>query len=68
MATDSNIRRPDWLTESEIERLKSYIASCPSPYTKEEVANLSLDGNVDIIRWQAYEAKRILTKYGVIQG
>jgi len=62
----SIMQRPEWLTDKEIEKMKKWIENCPNPYTKEEVDSFEYDISVDATRLQAYEARRILTEYGII--
>ena len=62
---ESSIIRPKWLTDEAIKELRSDIAKCPNPYTKEDVDNIELDGNYDPERLYAYEAIDTLTSYGI---
>lgn len=66
MALYTNSEKPEWLTDDEVKKMKVYISECSNPYTKEELENISLDGDIDVLRWRAYEAKRILTEYGLL--
>ena len=66
MDTSLNIQIPDWLTEDEINRLRKCVSSCDNPYTEQEMQDIPLDGFWDISRLEAYEAKRVLQKYGLL--
>lgn len=66
MDSNINLQKPDWLTDSAIASLKKDIMECPTPYTKEEVEELEYDGLIDMKRYNAYVAKKLLTKYGMI--
>lgn len=63
---DSNIPKPDWLTDELIEELKLNIAECDNPYTDEEVGKINFDDYIDWKRYNAAIAKDILTKYGIV--
>lgn len=58
--------RPEWLTDELISILKKDLEMCPNPYTKEDILNLSLDGLIETERYNAYNAKDILSTYGLI--
>ena len=66
---ESNIypERPEWLTDEQIESLRESLRECPNPYTKEDIKNWIYDGDMDVRRSNAYTAKRILTKYGLLE-
>lgn len=68
MESNISFKRPEWLTDEEIEDMKKMIAKCPNPMTEEEFKHLDLDfdGYMDSNRLNAYKAKEILTKYGII--
>lgn len=66
MDMNSNIKRPEWLTDEVVERYKEYIAECDNPYTEEEMEEIPLDGMVDIVRWRAHHARIVLEKYGLM--
>ena len=63
---NSNIPKPDWLTDELIEELKIDIAECDNPYTDEEMDQIDFDGSIDWKRYNAAAAKDILSKYGII--
>lgn len=63
---DSNIPKPDWLTDELIEELKIDIAECDNPYTDEEMNKIDFGGSIDWKRYNATAAKDILLKYGII--
>lgn len=63
---NSNIPKPDWLTDELIEELKIDIAKCENPYTDEEMEKIDFDGYIDWDRYNAAAAKDILSKYGII--
>lgn len=63
---ESNIKRPDWLNEQRIAELKKEIDNCPNAYTEDDVKQIGLDENCDLRRYNAYNAKQILTHYGII--
>ena len=64
---ESNTALPKWLTPEIISKLKHDIEICPNPYTEEEILALKLDGPRSSSRYNAYVAKEILTKYGIIK-
>ncbi len=58
--------RPQWLTDEAIASMRQDLKDCPNPYTDEDMANMENDDpNFSIIRFGAYNAKRLLTKYGI---
>ncbi len=59
--------RPEWLTDEQIEVLRQCLRECPNPYTEEDIKNWIYDGDMDVRRSNAYTAKRILTKYGLLE-
>ena len=63
---ESNIKKPKWLTEQRIAELKKDIDNCPNTYTEDEVGQIGLDDACDLRRYNAYNAKQILTHYGII--
>lgn len=64
MDSNTYLQRPDWLTDELIKDLKDQLDDCPNPYTAEEARNIPLDGDMDLKRYNAYTAKKILAKYG----
>lgn len=68
MDSNTSLKKPEWLTDEEIARFKKMIADCPKPMTEYEFKHLDwdCDGSMDIDRINAYKAKKILTKYGII--
>ena len=62
-----NTKLPDWLTDDQIKTFKQYLKSCPEPYTEKEIKELELDASFDIKRHEAYLAKKILVKYGLLE-
>ena len=66
MVTNTDLKRPDWLTDEVIAELRNDLAASPKPYTHEEVCNLGFDGTMDTARYDAYKAKTILEKFGLI--
>ena len=58
--------RPEWLTDELISILKKDLEMCSNPYTKEDILNLSLDGLIEMERYNAYNAKDILSTYGLM--
>ena len=62
---ESNILKPDWLTDEVIENLRNDIVNCPDPYTKEDIEKWGLDEAFDVERLNAYEAIDTLTHYGI---
>lgn len=58
--------RPKWLTDELISALKKDLEICQNPYTKDDILNLSLDGLIEMERYNAYNAKEILSAYGII--
>lgn len=66
MDSNTNIPKPDWLTDDLIEELKIDIAECDNPYTDEEMDKIDFDGVIDWKRYNAAAAKDILLKYGII--
>ena len=67
MGLNTDIKRPDWLTDDQIKTFKQYLKSCPEPYTEKEIKELELDASFDIKRHEAYLAKKILVKYGLLE-
>ena len=59
--------RPEWLTDEQIESFRKTLRECPNPYTEEDIKNWIYDGDMDVRRSNAYTAKRILTKYGLLE-
>ena len=66
MDLNSNTRRPEWLTDDKVEQYKAYLAECDNPYTDEELDEIGLDAMLDIERLQAYHARIVLEKYGLM--
>lgn len=66
MASNTIIKRPEWLTDECIAMYRAALQKCNNPYTEEEVKKLPFDGQRDMYRYNAYVAKRILTKYGLL--
>ena len=66
MDMNSNIKRPEWLTDEVIERYKVYLAECDNPYTDEELDEIGLDAMLDIERLRAYHARIVLEKYNLM--
>lgn len=60
-------KRPDWLTDDKIKKLKQELIECPNPYTEEELAELKYDGDVDIRRHNAYTALKTLKRFGLLE-
>lgn len=58
--------KPDWLNDEVIKELKQAIVDCPNPYTEEDYAKWVYDSEIDIKKSNAYKAKRILEKYGLL--
>ncbi len=65
MELNTNLERPDWLTKERIKELRQYIADCSNPYTENDPEVTTLDGNLDVERFSAYYAIKILTKYRI---
>ncbi len=65
---DSNTPKslPEWLTDDAITDLRNDLAACDNPYTQEEVEQLELDAPWDMTRYNAYFAKKVLSKYNLI--
>lgn len=59
--------RPEWLTDEAVESLREDLKICPNPYTEEDIKNWIYDGDMDVRRSNAYTAKRILAKYGLLE-
>ena len=57
--------KPDWLADEVIAKLRNDIATCPSPYTQEEVDELEFDAPFDFKKHNAYMAIKILKRYGI---
>ena len=62
---NSNIPKPDWLTDELIEELKDSISKCDNPYSDEEMEKIDFDGYIDWGRYNAAAAKDILSKYNI---
>lgn len=67
MESDTSLKRPEWLTDEQIEKFRKTLRECPNPYTEEDIKHWVYDGNMDIKRSNAYTAKRILSKYGLLE-
>lgn len=66
MESNTSKPRPWWLTNESIARLRKSLKDCSNPYTEEDIDALELDDpNFSIMRYNAYTAKRLLTKYGI---
>lgn len=63
---DSNIPKPNWLTDELIEELKINIAECDNPYTDEEMDKIDFNSFIDWKRYNAAAANEILAKYGIV--
>jgi hypothetical protein len=57
--------RPDWLTDEVIAKLRNDIATCPSPYTQEEVDELEFDAPFDFKKHNAYMAIKTLKLFNI---
>lgn len=62
---ESNTVRPDWLTDEVIEEMRHNIQTCSNPYTQEDISNWEYDGEYNQHKLNAYDAIRILNKYGI---
>jgi predicted kinase len=62
---ESNISKPEWLTDEIIEDMRNDIAICSNPYTENDIDNLYFDGELDQLRLNAYNAIKTLTEYGI---
>ncbi len=66
---DSNIERPEWLTDDVINMYKEFLNKA-EPYTKEEIMDIPFDGDMyaeyDMDRIRAYDAQTILKKYDLL--
>ncbi len=65
MELNTNLEKPDWLTEKRIETLRQDIVACSNPYTENDPEINTLDGELDMIRYNAYYAIKTLTEYGI---
>jgi hypothetical protein len=66
MASNTNIEKPDWLTDEKIAKFKTYIKACSNPYTDEDFAeSIPMGDEMDLKRYIAYYAKKILDQYGI---
>lgn len=69
MDSNTNIKRPEWLTDDIVERLKDNLSRA-IPYTDEEykkaVAEMWFDDPYIDPKMIAYDAKKILKEYGLI--
>lgn len=74
MESNTYPKRPEWLTDEQIEKFRKTLRECPNPYTDEDVKHWVYGGDVfdfdspmDIRRSNAHTAKRILSKYGLLE-
>lgn len=66
MDSNTNITKPDWLTDEKIAQFKADIKACSNPYTDEDFADsIPMGDEMDLERWIAYNAKKTLDKYGI---
>lgn len=68
MTMESNIIKPKWLTDKVVKDMKQALKDCSNPYTEEDIDNLKLDGSIDFERLHAYDALKILSKYGLLEN
>ena len=66
MALNTFSKLPEWLDEETIEMLKQDMEAYDETYTEENEKSIPFDGNYDVARSRAYNAKRILSEYGII--
>lgn len=59
--------KPEWLTDEQIKAFRECLKECPNPYTDEDIKHWQYDGDMDARRSNAYTAKRILLKYGLLE-
>ncbi len=67
MKSSTYLKRPDWLTDEMIEKMRKDIKDCSNPYTDEDVKELELDGVIDFQRLNARHALRVLGKYRLLE-
>ena len=67
MGLNTDIKRPDWLTEEAIADMRHDIEICDNPYTYEDIIALEFDGWCDSRRYNAYLAIDILSEYGLLE-
>ncbi len=75
MESNTYPKRPEWLTDEQVESLRETLRQCPNPYTDEEVKHWEYGGdsfdmhlsNDAIKRFMARKAKRILSEYGLLE-
>ena len=74
MESNTYPKRPEWLTDEQVESLRKTLRECPNPYTDEEIRHLEYGGDefdlnisTDIKRSMAHTAKTLLTKYGLLE-
>ena len=77
MDSNTNLKRPDWLTEERIHELLQILEECDNPYTDQEIADFALDDGLDIYtlecknapdpkRMDANFAVHALKEYGLL--
>lgn len=68
MESDTQNKRPDWLTDSRVAELRQEIKECDNPYTDAEVEAIPLDGDdmIDFDRLNTHHAIKILKKYNLL--
>ena len=66
MDSNTSITKPDWLTDEKIAQFRAEIKACPNPYTDDDFADsIPMGDEMDLERCIAYNAKKILDKYGI---
>lgn len=66
MALNTVSKLPEWLDEEAIEMLKHDMETYDETYTEDDEKRIPFDSNYDVARSRAYNAKRILSEYGLI--
>lgn len=71
MKSNTQIARPNWLTDSRIAEMRQEIKACNNPYTEAELANIECDSDfsdsgLNLKRLRAYHAIETLKKYNLL--
>lgn len=67
MNSNTASKLPEWLTPEKIRMYKEFLTKAV-PYTEEEVDDIPFDStDYDVDKMNAYGAKRILSKYNLIE-
>jgi len=71
MKSNTQVTRPNWLTDSRVSEMRQEIKECNNPYTDAELADIEYDSDfsdsgLDLKRLRAYHAIETLKKYNLL--